>query len=130
MKNNNNDSVKCQYITIDNDGNILASCDTLFEVSAFSRVQANKKFPFLSKILKTLKNKSNNKEPLFLPDVDFSYEGFHSICDFTFMESYDARGAKKTVWMIFDNSIHYQEFIRPGDKILKRTAGLLNFTLL
>jgi hypothetical protein len=126
----NNDSVKCQYITLDAKGNITASCDTLFEVADFSKSHADKKFPFLSAIIKKLNKRVKSSDPLFIPDIDFNCDGFHSICDFTFMKTIDARGIKKFVWMIYDNSVHYRELIKPGEKILKKTAGILKLTLL
>ncbi len=129
MEDNTSGSVKCQYITLDDHGNVTESCDTLFEMNTFSGSGTRKKFPFLNNILRKLKT-TKNAEPIFLPDIDFHCEEYHSICDFTFMRTTDARGIKRIIWMIYDNSVHYKEMIKPGSKLLKATARLMNITLL
>jgi hypothetical protein len=102
---------KCQCITFDTSGKIMGSCDSLFNTSRLSVARIKKEFPFLWKILSQLKN-DKQVEPLFLPEVDFECNGYHSICDFTFMKSEDALGIKRFICMIYDNSIHYKELIR------------------
>jgi len=129
-ENNNSEAVKCQYITLDEGGNITHSCDTLFEIETYSKSLAQKKFPFLSSIFKKLNGSTKQDVPIFIPDIDFKCDGYRSICDFTFMKTIDARGIKKVIWMIYDNSEHYKELISPGKKILKKTAGILKLTFL
>jgi hypothetical protein len=123
-------SVKCQYITLDAMGNVTDSCDTLFEMDSHTRVELFRKFPFLILIFSRLERTGKEDEPVFIPDVDFTCDEYHSVCDFTFMRTVDARGVKRIVWMIYDNSEHYKDVIRPGKQILKKTAGILNLTLL
>lgn len=127
---NSADAVKCQYITLDAMGNVTDSCDTLFEMESFSRVALLRKFPFLHMIFSRLSKPGNEGKPVFIPDADFTCDEYHSVCDFTFMRSTDAHGIKNIVWIIYDNSEHYKDVIRPGKQILKRTAGILNLTLL
>ncbi len=126
----NADAVKCQYITLDAMGNVTESCDTLFEMESFSRVTLFRKFPFLEMIFAGLSRPGSESEPVFIPDVDFTCDEYHSVCDFTFMRTTDAHGVKNIVWMVYDNSEHYKHVIRPGKQILKKAAGILNLTLL
>jgi hypothetical protein len=108
-----NDDVnkKCQCITFDETGNIMGSCETLFPTSRLTANGIKKEFPFLWKIISFL-NKQSNSDPVFFPQVNFTCNGYHSVCDFTFMKSEDAMGIKRFIMMIYDNSIHYRELIQ------------------
>ena len=125
-----NEAVKSQCIVMDDLGNINSSCDTLFEITSFGSDRTFMSFPFLRGVIRKLSRSNRQSEPVFIPDVDFHFDGFHSVCDFTFMRSTDARGISRIVWYIYDNSEHFRSVIEPGKKIRKRTAGILNITLL
>ena len=102
---------KCQCITFDENGKIMGSSDTLFTLSRKTVSAIKREFPFLWNIITYFKANEMNNEPLFFPQVEFECNGYYSVCDFTFMKSEDARGIRKYIWMIYDNSIHYKELL-------------------
>lgn len=128
MKTNNypvtGENEKCQCVTFDENGNILGSCETLFPAGRMSKQILKKQFPFLESILGYLKDMSREAEPLFFPQVDFECNGYHSICDFTFMKSEDARGIQRFIWMIYDNSIHFNHLISKSNSGSRRNVLL------
>ena len=117
MKANNylsydeNENEKCQCITFDENGKIMGSCDTLFTTSKLTVAGIKREFPFLWNIINYFKTNEKSNDPLFFPQVEFECNGYYSVCDFTFMKSEDARGIRKFIWMIYDNSIHYKELL-------------------
>ncbi|MBL0339475.1 MAG: hypothetical protein IPP71_00250 [Bacteroidetes bacterium] len=123
MRSNNylsqDENEKCQCITLDETGNIMGSCDTLFETNRITSTVIKKEFPFLWGIISYLKGDHQNADPLFFPEVDFQINEYRSICDFTFMKTIDARGIQRFIWMIYDNSIHYK-YLMGNDSFLKR----------
>jgi hypothetical protein len=114
---------KCQCITFDESGKVTGSNDTLFQASRLTLSVIRQHYPFLWKIIKYLRSHENEKEPLFFPGVEFEFNGYYSVCDFTFMKSVDALGIKRFIWMIYDNSIHYRDLItserKPGSCKIK-----------
>ena len=102
---------KCQCITFDEKGQIMGSNDTLFTVSRKTVSAIKREFPFLWNIISYFKSNEASNEPLFFPQVEFECNGYYSVCDFTFMKSEDARGIRKFIWMIYDNSIHYKDLL-------------------
>ncbi len=128
MRSNNyltlDESEKCQCITLDVSGSIIGSCDTLFDTKRITATVIKKEFPFLWGIISYLQGNDHSEEPLFFPHVDFEVSGYHSICDFTFMKSVDARGIQRFIWMIYDNSIHYKELIDRDNSYKRKKAKL------
>jgi hypothetical protein len=114
---------KCQCVTFEKSGRILGSCDSLFPVSGMSPDSSDRNFPFLKAVASELNKSRNEADPLFYPELDFSFSGYHSICDFTFMKTTDARGAERFVWIIYDNSTHYRLRI-DHNKISATTEGI------
>ena len=111
---NDDENEKCQCITFDENGKIMGSCDTLFATGRLSVAKIKKEFPFLWKMISYLKSHKDDPNPLFYPDIEFEYNGYRSVCDFTFMQSEDALGIKRFICMIYDNSIHYKHLIKSG----------------
>ncbi len=105
---------KCQCITLDESGKITGSCNTLFHTSRLSATSVKREFPFLYKVINYLKTQEAGESPLFFPQIEFECNGYHSVCDFTFMRSVDALGIKRFIWMIYDNSVHYRDLISSG----------------
>jgi hypothetical protein len=103
---------KCQCITFDEKGRIVGSCDTLFSIPKFTSGGVKRAFPFLENIISYFNAGKSGSDPLFIPQVEFECNGYYSVCDFTFMQSEDARGIRRFIWMIYDNSIHYRELLR------------------
>ena len=77
-----------------------------------SSPNADRNFPFLRTIASELTKNAEEADPLFYPGLDFSFSGYHSICDFTFMKSVDAMGVERFLWIIYDNSTHYRLVIK------------------
>ncbi len=115
MKANNylseEENDKCQCITFDETGKIMGSCDTLFTTSRLTVAGIKREFPFLWNIISHFKNHNDTDNTLFFPQVEFTCNGYYSVCDFTFMKSEDALGIKRFIWLIYDNSIHYKELL-------------------
>ena len=111
------DHEKCQCITLDEKGNIAGSCDSLFRTTELKSGRLKSKFPFLENIISYLSSVKDLAEPLFFPQVDFECDGYRSICDFTFMKTEDARGVKRFIWIIYDNSLHYHQLISAGCRL-------------
>lgn len=107
---------KCQCITFDENGKIMGSCDTLFQTSRLTIAGIKREFPFLWNIINRFKEQTDKEDTLFYPQVEFIFNGYYSVCDFTFMKSEDAMGIKRFIWLIYDNSIHYKD-------LLTRNAG-------
>lgn len=108
---NYDENEKCQCITLDEQGNIVGSSETLFETKKFTASIVKKEFPFLWGIISHLKGNTKTDDPLFFPQVEMEIDGYRSVCDFTFMKSVDALGIQRFIWMIYDNSIHYKHLI-------------------
>jgi len=108
---NQDESEKCQCITLDETGKIVGSSDTLFETKKMTASMIKKQFPFLWGIISKLKEPEYAHDPLFFPHIELEINGYRSICDFTFMKSVDALGIQRFIWMIYDNSIHYKDII-------------------
>jgi hypothetical protein len=104
-------SPKCQCVTFEKSGQILGSCDSLFEVSGMTPEKTEQFFPFLRTVAMELSSGGYKEDPLFYPGLDFNFREYHSICDFTFMKTTDARGNERFVWLIYDNSTHYRLLI-------------------
>lgn len=128
MKVNNylsdEDNDKCQCITFDENGRIVGSCDTLFTTSRLTVAGIKREFPFLWNIISHFKKKNDSGGTLFFPQVEFTCNGYYSVCDFTFMESEDALGIKRFIWLIYDNSIHYKELLTRNISVKNRRTRL------
>ena len=67
---NQDESEKCQCITLDESGKIVGSSDTLFETKKMTATMIKKQFPFLWGIISKLKEPEFAHDPLFFPHVE------------------------------------------------------------
>jgi hypothetical protein len=111
---NEAENQKCQCITFDENGRVMGSNDTLFPAVKLTLARMKSEFPFLWKVIRYLKTCNEQPDPLFFPQVEFEISGYRNVCDFTFMQSEDAKGIKRFICMIYDNSIHYRHIIQHG----------------
>lgn len=105
---------KCQCITFDENGRVMGSNDTLFPAVKLTLERMKKELPFLWKVLRHLKSEEEESDTLFFPEVEFEVNGYHNICDFTFMKSEDPMGIRRFICLIYDNSIHYRHLLSSG----------------
>ncbi|HEX5002451.1 MAG TPA: hypothetical protein VFW78_08130 [Bacteroidia bacterium] len=122
-------NAKCQCVTFERSGKVLGSCDSLFPVSGMDAGKASRYFPFLLSVAKELEKQEGSDEPIFYPDLDFRFQNYHSICDFTFMKTVDARGAERFIWMIYDNSTHYRLLIKPTAPVKEKRNRVADYVV-
>lgn len=114
----NSYSEKSQLLIFDNRGTITYSSNTLFDASELTGKNIFEQFQLLKCIEPDLENLTVNGQPLFLPHIAFSCNKYKSICDFIFTRVKKIN-SEETVWMINDNSVHYEPVLvnaRAADK--------------
>jgi hypothetical protein len=106
----NFDTEKSQALIFDNKNIILYSSDALFDAQHLLGKNIFEEFQILKCIEEDLRKLKVNDAPVFLPHVAFACKKYKSICDFIFLKL-SRIDHQETVWLINDNSLHYQPVI-------------------
>ncbi|OJJ21172.1 hypothetical protein BKI52_11435 [marine bacterium AO1-C] len=96
-----------QFVLLDNQGIIVESCNTLFNLTFYQGLSAFTFIPFLESIEETLIKLSVADQPLYFPRLDIPFFSHHHIYDFTFQRFQPTDDDSFIAWVIKDNTNHY-----------------------
>ncbi len=97
-----------QLILLDENAQIIASCDSIFETSDFKGVQLIERFPFLESILPSLHQLSLSTDVSF-NKVETPLEALPGFYDFTF-QKIEIGNEVCILWSIFDYTDLYEDY--------------------
>ena len=96
-----------QFVLLDNQGVVVESCNTLFNLTFYQGLSAFTFIPFLESIEETLIQLSEQDEPLDFPRLDIPFFSHTQIYDFTFQRFTPTEEHSFIAWIIKDNTFHY-----------------------
>lgn len=96
-----------QFVLLDNQGIIVESCNTLFNMTFYQGLSAFTFIPFLESIEETLVCLKLHDKPLYFPRLDIPFFSHHHIYDFTFQRFTPTEEHTFIAWVIRDNTAHY-----------------------
>ncbi len=96
-----------QFVLLDNQGIIVESCNTLFNLDFYQGLSAFTFIPFLESIQETLIEMNVTDKPLYFPRLDIPFFSHHHIYDFTFQRFRPNNEASFIAWVVKDNTLQY-----------------------
>ena len=100
-----------QLILLDEEGFILASCDSIFSTQKLRRYPVFKHFPLVESIYPKVVTMGLNEPKLRFSKIETTYEGLNGFYDFTFMRT-DIDHRNPILWTILDYTRLYEDYYR------------------
>jgi hypothetical protein len=99
----------CQVILIGMDGNIVGSCDSIFNTSSLSKQPVFEWFPFVESVFYSLEHLKIDDENLLFPKVEKPAPFLQGYYDFSFSKI-EMKGKEYILWELFDYTTLYEDF--------------------
>lgn len=96
-----------QFVLLDNQGVIVESCNSLFNLNLYQGLSAFTFIPFLESIEETLVQITAQDAPIYFPRLDIPFFSHDKIYDFTFQRFEPTPEHSFIAWIIRDNTSHY-----------------------
>lgn len=96
-----------QFVLLDNQGVVVESCNTLFNLNFYQGLSAFTFIPFLESIEETLVQLTLQDQPLDFPRLDIPFFSHTQVYDFTFQRFAPTDEHSFIAWIIKDNTSHY-----------------------
>jgi hypothetical protein len=103
---------KCQCVSLNTEGYITESDNTLFNVGPWMGQPITRWIPFVRKVYHRIKKLKPGQAPLFFQNVRVKAKNFPPVCDFIFTRIVHPDG-ESILWFIYDNSLHFAEEQNP-----------------
>lgn len=100
-----------QLILLDEDGFILASCDSIFSTKNLRKEPIFKYFPLVESIFPKVVTMDLNEPKLRFSKIETTYSSLNGYYDFTFMRT-DIDNRNPILWTILDYTRLYEDYHR------------------
>ena len=99
----------CQVILIGMDGNVVESCDSIFDTTSLSKRPISEWFPFVESVFYSLEYLNVDDDNLLFSKVEKPAPFLQGYYDFTFSKI-EMEGKEYILWELFDYTTLYEDF--------------------
>jgi len=100
-----------QLILLDDEGRIIASCDSIFPTLDMRDEPVFKHFPLVESIFGIAKNMKVNEPKLRFSKIETTFKELNGFYDFTFIKT-DIDSREPILWTILDYTKLYEDYHR------------------
>ncbi|MGK0389915.1 MAG: hypothetical protein ACI94Y_002660 [Maribacter sp.] len=99
----------CQVILIEKDGNVVESCDSIFNTSTLTQYSVSEWFPFIESVFYSLEHLKVGDAKLLFSKVEEPAPFLQGYYDFSFSRI-EMKGKEYILWELFDYTTLYEDF--------------------
>ncbi len=99
----------CQIILLDLEGNVVESCNSIFDATPFMDIPVYEWFPFIESVFPTLSTLNPNQPELLYSKVEKPSAFLQGYYDFSFSKI-DVEKKEHILWELFDYTTLYRDF--------------------